>query len=304
MFNKFRRYIKDPYYALGYDMIQRHPRMMSDKYYLSVLWKMKMGYELDWDNPKTFNEKLQWLKLYDRRPEYTTMVDKYRVKKWVADKIGEQYVIPTLAVYESVDAISLDKLPDQFVLKCNHDSGSVVMCRDKSSFDVISAKKKLGDTLRKNFYWEAREWPYKNVKRCIFAEQYIRQDKESKDLADYKFFCFDGVVKALFVATERNNNNKETRFDFFDIDFNHISVINGHPNADIVPLKPKRFDEMIRLSQILSQGLPHVRCDFYNNGDELFFGEMTFYHWGGMTKFIPSSFDLMMGEWVRLPIER
>lgn len=304
MFKKVRRYLKDPYFAIGYDLIKRHPRMMSDKYYLSVLWKMGMGYELDWKNPKTFNEKLQWLKLYDRKPEYTTMVDKYRVKQWVADRIGEQYVIPTLAIYSNVDEIDLEKLPDQFVLKCNHDSGSVVVCRDKSSFDLIAAKNKLANALKKNFYWEAREWPYKDVDRCIFAEQCIIRGEESQDLADYKFFCFDGVVKALYVATERNNSSEETRFDFFDIDFNHLSVTNGHPNAESVPPRPKRFDEMIRLSQILSRGLPHVRCDFYNNGDELFFGEMTFYHWGGMVKFNPSSFDLKMGEWIRLPIDR
>ena len=132
MFGKVKRYVQDPYFALGYDMIKKCPHLMSDKFYLSVLWKMIMGYELDWEHPKTFNEKLQWLKLHDRNPLYTTLVDKYRVKQWVADKIGEQYVIPTLAVYNSVDEIDLDELPDQFVLKCNHDSGSVVICRDKS----------------------------------------------------------------------------------------------------------------------------------------------------------------------------
>ena len=159
MFKKLKRYVQDPYYALGYDMIKKCPHLMSDKFYLSVLWKMKMGYKLDWKHPKTFNEKLQWLKLYDRNPLYTTLVDKYRVKQWVADKIGEQYVIPTLAVYNSVDEIDLDKLPNQFVLKCNHDSGSVVICRDKPSFDLEAARRKLGVALRKNFYWEAREWP-------------------------------------------------------------------------------------------------------------------------------------------------
>ena len=148
--------MRDPYYALGNDMIKRCPKLMSDKFYISVLWKSVMGNELDWKNPKTFNEKLQWLKLYNRNPLYTTLVDKYRVKRWVAEKIGEQYVIPTFAVYNSANEINLDKLPDRFVLKCNHDSGSVLICKDKSTFDLYSAKQKLAAALKKNYYWEWR----------------------------------------------------------------------------------------------------------------------------------------------------
>lgn len=303
MFGKVKRYFRDPYYALGNDMIRKCPYLMSDKFYLSVLWKMKMGYELDWNHPKTFNEKLQWLKLYDRNPLYTTLVDKYRVKQWVADKIGEQYVIPTLAVYNSVDEIDLDKLPDQFVLKCNHDSGSVVICKNKSTFDLEAAKRKLDTALKKNFYWEAREWSYKNVKRCIFAEQLL-ESSGSCDIPDYKFFSFDGAVKALFIATERDNKTTETRFDFFDLDFNHIDVTNGHPNADVIPGKPKHFDEMVRFSQILSKGIPQVRCDYYEVEERLYFGEMTFYHWGGMTSFNPSGFDATMGDWIKLPTDK
>lgn len=300
MFKKIKRYARDPYYALGYDMIKKCPHLMSDKFYLSVLWKIVMGYELDWKHPKTFNEKLQWLKLYDRNPLYTTLVDKVEVKKWVADKIGEQYVIPTLAVYKSVDEIDMDKLPDRFVLKCNHDSGSVVVCKDKSSFDLEAAKRKLDKGLKHDFYSDAREWPYKNVERCVFAEQFV-EDGRLHDLPDYKFFAFDGEVKALFIATERDNKTTETRFDFFDMDFNHIEVTNGHPNADVLPDKPKQFDKMVKFSEILSKGIPQVRCDFYEADGELYFGEMTFYHWGGMTKFNPSSFDLKMGNWITLP---
>ena len=303
MFKKFQRYLQDPYYALGYDMIKKYPHLMSDKFYLSVLWKMKMGYELDWKNPQTFNEKLQWLKLYDRKPEYTLLVDKYRVKQWVADRIGEKYVIPTLAVYNSVEEIDLDKLPDRFVLKCNHDSGSVIICKDKSAFDLDDAKNKLGSALKRDFYWEAREWPYKHIERRIFAEPYL-EDETSHELPDYKFFAFNGETKVLFIATNRQNQLKETRFDFFDMEFNHLPVTNGHPNADVIPDKPRCFDEMRSLSSILSKGIPQIRCDFYEVNDQVYFGEMTFYHWGGMTPFHPETFDRRMGEWISLPYKR
>lgn len=302
MLNKLRRYFSNPYYALGYDMIKLYPRLMSDKFYLSVLWKMIMGYELDWKDPKTFNEKLQWLKLYDRNPLYTTLVDKYRVKNWVADRIGTQYIIPTLAVYNSVNEIDLNRLPNQFVLKCNHDSGSIIVCKDKSNIDLEAVKEQLNKSIKEDFYWEAREWPYKNVKRCIFAEKYL-EDSASKELPDYKFFAFNGDVKALFVATERGYSAVETKFDFFDTDFNHLNVINGHPNAKIVPNKPKNFNKMLEFSKVLSKGIPQVRCDFYEANGHLYFGEMTLYHFGGLTTFNPESFDRIMGDWIKLPID-
>jgi len=300
MLNKVKRYLKNPYLAFGYDLIKTHPNWMSDKYYLSILWKMTMGYNLNWNDPKTYNEKLQWLKLHDHNPLYPILVDKYRVKKWVSEQIGEEYVIPTLFSYSSTDEIDLDSLPDQFVLKCNHDSGSVVICRDKSSFDLSTAKKKLAKALSHNYYWDAREWAYKKVPRCIIAEPYL-EDDNSKELPDYKFFSFDGEVKALFIATDRTNPLEETKFDFYDTSFNHINVTNGHPNAQNTPNKPQSFDKMIQLARVLSKGLPHVRCDFYDVNGHVYFGELTFYHWGGMTKFYPQSFDQQMGEWIKLP---
>lgn len=300
MFKKIIRHLKDPYYSFGYDLLNRFPNLMSDKYYLSVLWRLSMGYKLDWGNPKTYNEKLQWLKLNDRNPLYTTLVDKYRVKQWVIDKIGEKYVIPTLGVYNSVDEIDLDVLPNEFVLKCNHDSRSVVLCIDKSTFDFEAAKNKLSNSLKHDFFLDGREWPYKNVKRCIIAEKYMK-DAGSDDLPDYKFFTFNGKVKALFIATERNNTSVETCFDFYDAGFNHIDVINGHPNASSRPNKPKCFDEMISIAEVLSQGIPQVRCDLYEINGKVYFGEMTFFHWSGMTRFDPPSFDEEMGNWISLP---
>ena len=301
MFNKVRRYLKDPFYALGYDMIERHPRMMSDKYYLSVLWKMKMGYELDWNNPKTFNEKLQWLKLYDRRPEYTTLVDKYRVKQWVADRIGEQYVIPTLAVYDSVDDIDIDKLPNQFVLKCNHDSGSVVICRNKSTFDLSAAKEKLGEALKNNFYWEAREWPYKDVCRVIFAEKYL-----GDNLQDYRIYCFNGNPKLVYSYTNKSTLDgakpEPTYCDIYDCDWNPVPFHQKSlPYGEII--RPKQLVKMVNLAGAISRGIPFVRVDFYECNEPVV-GELTFYPGGGISKFYPCQWDRILGDWIKLPIKR
>lgn len=300
MFNKLKRYVQDPYYALGYDMIKKCPHLMSDKFYLSVLWKMIMGYELDWEHPKTFNEKLQWLKLHDRNPLYTTLVDKYRVKQWVADKIGEQYVIPTLAVYNSIDEIDLDELPNQFVLKCNHDSGSVVICRDKTSFDFEAAKRKLGDALKRNFYWDAREWSYKNVKRCVFAEQYLEDEGNHDDLLTYKFLCFDGKPNLCYV-TVKNDNIWE---NYYDMDFMPLDIHRKWANCENSLNKPSCFDDMTRVAAELSQGLKHVRLDLYKFNEQVRFSEYTFYDWGGLMKFKPTKWDLELGNWIKLPIDK
>lgn len=299
MLGKVKRYVQDPYYALGYDMIKKSPHLMTDKFYLSVLWKMVMGYKLDWKHPKTFNEKLQWLKLNDRNPLYTTLVDKYRVKQWVADKIGEQYVIPTLAVYNSVDEIDLDKLPNQFVLKCNHDSGSVVICRDKSSFDFEAAKQKLGEALKKNFYWEAREWPYKNVKRCIFAEQYL-EENEGGGLVDYKFFCFHGDPDCVMVCVDRHI--KQPKFYFFDKNWNlrRLNIRGKEAPEDFSLPKPTMLDKMFELAGTLSIGIPFVRVDFYDVGGDVKFGEMTFFPEGGFDFRILPDADLYFGSLLRI----
>lgn len=278
-------------------------RKISDKYEIEQQWKTHMDYPLNLKEPKTFNEKLQWLKLYNRNPLYTTLVDKYKVKEWVTNKIGAQYVIPALAMWSCAEDIDISQLPDKFVLKCNHDSGSVIVCRDKSKFDLTAAKEMFRKALSKNFYYEGREWPYKNVKPCVYAEEY-KEDDTSHDLPDYKFFCFDGVAKYLFIATERMNESTETRFDFFDREFKHIDVTNGHPNADVLPRKPKSFDEMLALAGKLSIGLPHVRVDFYEVNGKVYFGEMTFFHWGGMVPFVPREFDYEMGECLTLPTLR
>ena len=278
----------------------RNKPYLSDKLYLKLLFKKRMGRKLDLRNPQSFNEKLQWLKLYDRKPEYIKMVDKYEVKKYVAEKIGEQYVIPTLGVWNKFEEINFDTLPNQFVLKTTHDSGGVVICRDKNNFDYDAAKRKLKKSLKTNFYWHAREWPYKNVKPRIIEEKYM-EDSTTKDLRDYKFFAFDGVVKALFIATERQNQNEETKFDFYDSEFNHLDFTNGHPNSSIEIAKPQKFEEMKRLAEKLSDKIPQLRCDFYEIDGNVYFGELTFFHWSGLTPFNPEEWDKTFGDWIKLP---
>lgn len=274
--------------------------IIPDKMYLKLQHRLYVGCKLDLKNPKTFNEKLQWLKLYNRNPEYSVLVDKYEVKKYIADTIGEQYVIPTLGIWNSVEEIDFNLLPNQFVLKCTHDSGSTIVCKDKSSFDIESAKSKLSQKMKLNMFWWGREWPYKNVKPRIIAEAYM-EDPSTSELRDYKFFCFNGVSKALFIATDRQDATTETKFDFFDMEFNHIDVRNGHPNADKQLAKPQRFDEMITLAEKLSTGFPHLRVDFYEVDGKIYFGELTFYHWSGLVPFEPKKWDYKFGEWIELP---
>lgn len=271
-----------------------------DRIYLCILFKKLMGRRLNLQNPQTFSEKLQWLKLYDRRPEYTTMVDKYAVKKYVSDKIGEQYIIPTLGVWESFDEIDFSKLPNQFVLKCTHDSGGLVICKNKNTFDIQDAKAKIEKSLKNNYYYSSREWPYKKVKPRIIAEEYM-EDTQTSELRDYKFFCFNGKVKMLFIASDRQSKNEETKFDFFDIDFKHIDVRNGHPNASVPPEKPSQFELMKTLAEKLSVDIPQVRVDFYEVDGRVYFGEITFFHWGGFVPFEPSKWDKTFGDWIELP---
>ena len=272
--------------------------MKDDRKYIEYIWKKKMNYPLNLDNPQTFNEKLQWIKLYDHNPLYTKMVDKYEAKEYVASIIGDEYIIKTLGVWDRFDDIDFSTLPKQFVLKCTHDSGGLVICKDKSKLDIQAAKKKIEKSLKKNYYYIAREWPYKNVKRRIIAEEYI-EDEKTKELRDYKFFCFNGEVKLMFIATDRQNR-KEPYFDFFDMDFNHIDMRHGHPNAPSCPEKPLHFDLMIDLAKKLSTGIKEVRVDFYEANDHIYFGELTLFHHTGLVNFDPFEWDKTMGDWIIL----
>lgn len=273
-----------------------------DKIFLKILFRCKFGYKLDLKNPKTFNEKIQWLKLYNRNPLYTTLVDKFSVKEYVAQKIGNQYIIPTLGIWDKFDDIDFNMLPNQFVLKCTHDSGGLAICKDKSNFDIPSVRNKITKSLKQSYYKSFREWPYKDVHPRIIAEKYM--EDESGELRDYKFFCFDGVVKSLFIATDRQDKSVDTKFDFFDREFHHLPFTKGHPNAKIPPSKPSCFNEMIRLAEILSDGMPHVRVDFYEIYGKVYFGEMTFFDNSGIVAFDPPEYDRMWGEWLNLPAKK
>ncbi len=289
-----------PFYELASKIKIQGRQQLTDEEFLRKKFEENVGTKLNLDNPQTYNEKIQWLKLHDHNPLYTVLVDKFAVKQYVAEKIGPEHVIPIVGgPWYNAKEIEPNSLPKRFVLKCNHDCGSVIICTDKDTFDWKKAKKKLNDALHRNYYYVGREWPYKNVKPCIYAEQYVVDD-DGIELRDYKFFCFDGVPRYLFIATDRMNKQEETKFDFFDMDFNHLPFTNGHPNAFIAPEKPKHFNEMKKLAETLSAGIPHVRVDFYEAEDQVYFGEMTFYHWGGMGIFDPKEWDYTFGSWIDL----
>lgn len=294
------RYLTDSDYRFRKNDVRGLYKRMPDEKYLKKKFKVLVGYELNLDEPRTYNEKLQWLKLHDRNPLYTKLVDKYAVKEYVAEIIGNQYIIPTLGVWNSFDEIDFDTLPDQFVLKCTHDSGGLVICTDKRTFNAGRARKKINSSLKQNYYYIHREWPYKNVKPRIIAEKYM-QDKSTDELRDYKFFCFNGVPKALFIATDRQDSSTDTKFDFYDMDFKHLDITNGHPNAKKTIQKPVSFEEMKSLAKRLSLGIPHVRVDFYEVDGKVYFGELTFAHWSGLVPFEPIKWDYTFGEWLKLP---
>ncbi len=272
---------------------------LSDEDFLKKKYKQVFGVRLNLDNPQTYNEKLQWLKLYDRKKEYTKMVDKYEVKKYVADTIGKKYVIPTIDVWNSVNDIDFDKLPKQFVLKCTHDSGGVVICKDKDKFNFIKAKKVLTKAIKKDFYKAVREWPYKNVKHRIIAEEYIT-DEDGQDIKDYKFYCFNGKVKCIMVNSDRNSE-EVTKADYFDENFNWLNFTWGYQHSKNIPCKPQGFEEMKRIAEILSKDLIHVRIDLYYVKNKIFFGEITFYDGSGFSKIEPKEWDLKLGSYIKLP---
>ena len=298
--NRYIRLLVDRKFRVSVLAAKGVYRHMSDEKFLKKVFKLRLGRKLDLENPQTFNEKLQWLKLYDRKPIYTTMVDKYKVKKYVADIIGEEYIIPTIGVWNNFDEIDFDALPNQFVLKCTHDSGGLIICRDKSKLDINAAREKINKALRRDYYLYSREWPYKAVKPRIIAENYM-EDTKTAELRDYKFFCFDGEVKAMFIATDRASKIEETKFDFFDENYNHLPFTNGHPNADVLPEKPEKFELMKELASKLSKGIPYLRVDFYEVDGKIYFGELTFYHWSGFVPFEPTQWDYTLGEWITLP---
>lgn len=267
--------------------------VLPDDLYLKIVYRIRVGKKLNLDNPQTFTEKIQKMKLEDHNPIYQVVADKYAVRKYVADRIGEEYLTKLYGVYQSEQDIPFEELPRQFVLKATHDSGGLVIVQDKSELNVKKVKKKLRKCLKRNFYWKGREWSYKDIKPQIICEELL-VDNCKKDLYDYKIFCFHGEPKIMYVATSRGRG---TKIDFFDLQFNHLDIRNHYPNANKTIEKPANLEKMIELARILSKDFEQVRIDFYNIQGKIYFGEMTLYNFGGLEKLEPDEWDAIIGSW-------
>ena len=285
--------------GVGRKALRRLRPLLSDECYIRWYFLCKTGYPLHLDHPVTFNEKLQWLKFHDRNPRYSVMVDKYAVKEHVSSVIGPEYIIPTLSVFNRVEDIDFDRLPDRFVLKCTHDSGGVVLCKDKRSLDVPAAISKLRNGLSRNYYRYSMEYPYKEVVPRIIAEPFLTDGGE--DLCDYKVHCFNGVPKLILVCRDRYADSGLTE-DFFTEKWEHLPVRRpAHPNSEAPIPRPNQLEKMLDLARRLAADIPFVRVDFYLSGERIYFGELTFFPASGMTPFEPKSYDELFGSWLDLP---
>lgn len=272
---------------------------ISDKNFIKEKYKLKTGKELDFNNIHTFNEKMQWLKLYDKNPKYTQIVDKYEVKDYLKNKIGEEYIIRTIGIYNYFDEINFDKLPNQFVIKCTHDSGSTVICTDKNKFSIKKTKKFINKCLKKNHYFAGREWPYKNVVPRIIIEEFVKDNYED-DLHDYKFWCFNGKVKYIHVTSNRDKADG-IKVDFYDLDWNKQPIVWCYPNSNLDIEKPKNYEKMKRIAEKLSENFPFVRVDMYEVNGKVLIGELTLYPGAGFAKFYTEKYDEIFGDMLSLP---
>lgn len=290
-----KKYIVDEAYRFDVNSYFGFYNNISDKNYIEKEFYYRLGKVLDLENPQTFNEKLQWLKLYDRKPEYTKMVDKYQAKKYVAEKIGEEYIIPTLGIWNRAEDIEWEKLPDKFVLKATHDSGGLVICRDKNTLDKKATIDKLNKSLKTDYYLLHREWPYKDVPRKIIAEKFMT-DKENDDLKDYKFYCFNGEPQFLYLS-EGMENHATAKISFVNLDwtFADFGRTDYSPFLELPP-KPLNLEKMIEISRKLSDGIKFLRVDLYEINEKIYFGELTFCPCAGMMSFLPASADLEVGK--------
>lgn len=300
--NKIKKVIKNPLWMIAF-LNNRGIHLLKDKMYLRLLYKLEMGDKLDIRNPKTFNQKLQWLKLYDRNPEYTKMVDKYEAKKYVSNVIGEEYIIPTLGVWEKFEEIDFNQLPNQFVLKCTHDSGGLIICKDKNILNIKSSKKLINKCLKNNFYYSGREWPYKNIRPRIIAEKYMATNKQ-KELIDYKFFCFNGKPEFLYVS-EGLSNHSTAKISFANMSYEKMEFYRkDYKPFDVLPQKPINFNKMKELAEKLSRNIPFLRVDFYEIEGKIYFGELTFFPCSGYIPFEPEEWDKKLGDMLELPKEK
>lgn len=303
--NGIKKASANPWLFLSY-ILKKIAPIVPDKVQLSLLHKVYVGKFVDWKNPQTFTEKLQWLKVYNRNSEYTQMVDKYAVKNYVANIIGEEYIIPTLGVWNSPEEIDWDSLPQQFVIKTTHGGGSngVWICKDKTTFNVVKCIKEIHRSLKSDLYWKFREWPYKNVPKRIIAEMFMTENSNvevSNDLVDYKFFCFNGEPKYCQVI--RNRTTNET-IDFYDMDWNLMPFVGLTPNVvnGLAPVeKPQHLCNMISVCKKMAKDIPFSRIDLYVINNKEYFGEITFYPASGFGVFTPDDFNYILGSMLKLP---
>lgn len=272
---------------------------LPDKIHIKLQFYNNIGYKLNLKNPQTFNEKLQWLKLYDRKKEYIKMVDKYEVKEYVSKIIGEEYIIPTIGIYDNFDEINIDQLPNQFVMKCTHDSGSTIVCKDKIKFNIKAAREKINKSLMTNYYRNWREWQYKNIKPRIIIEKYM-EDSVTKELRDYKFFCFNGKVKVFKIDFDRFINHKANYYNR-NKKLLRFGEIICPPDFNKKLKMPHNIDKMIEFAEKLSKDIPFIRVDFYEMNKKIYFGELTFFPAAGIGKFKPEEWDYKLGKYLVLP---
>lgn len=273
-------------------------RWMPDRAFIQLNYFARFHRFANLSNPTTYNEKLNWLKLHDRNPVYPTLVDKAAAKDYVRKILGPEYVIPTLGIWERFEEIPFDELPERFVLKCTHDSEGVVLVPDKAAMDRAVAEKKIREALGRNFYYIGREWPYREVQPRIIAEPFL-EDRETGELRDYKFFCFGGEPKVMFISSGRSGEGMTC--DFYDMDFQHLDLRRKYPNASKPIARPKNFEEMKECARKLTAGFPHLRADLYEVNGRVYFGELTLYTSSGFVPFHPEKWDRIFGDMITLP---
>lgn len=296
------KYIKNPSKIFDYIeykiLHSSYGKKMDDEEYVKRMFKLNMGYELDLENPKTFNEKLQWLKLYNHKEEYPIMVDKYLSKEYVAKRIGDKYIAKLLGIWNSVDEIDWESLPSQFVLKTTHDCGGVVVCKDRNTLNIDKSKAFLNKHMKRQYFYHCREWPYKNVIPRIIAEEFL-QDGDREVLPVYKIMCFGGEPK--IIQTIQNDKKENETIDYFDVNWNLLDLRQNYPNSNNPLPKPKKLDEMLSVAKELSCGTSFIRVDLYTASDEIYFSEFTFFSDAGFASFDPWEWDEKLGEWIHLP---
>jgi hypothetical protein len=297
------RLIKNEPKSFFYALFYKLSKVLPETWYLRILFRLRLGYSLNLNQPKTFNEKLNWLKLFNRKPEYTIMVDKYAVKKYVEDKIGARYIVPLYGVWNSAGSIDWDSLPKKFVLKTTPNRCYNMICRDKAVLDKESAVFNMNNSLRKNLFDALGEWPYKNVRPRIIAEKLLEGKKDgegNKPLIDYKFWCFNGKPTYMYFSIKGDGCYE----NFYDMDFNIVDINHGWPRHQPEFTKPASWDEMKQIASALSEGIPFIRVDFYEVDDKPYFGELTFFDWAGLRPFDSYETDLELGSLIVLPNNR